>query len=337
MNFRTVIITLGSAVVLTTASAQVALYSNGSLDPNNPGLATGAVSGSGVAAPAGSVWSEAPSGAGSANAAAGFSCHQSVSSDGQTGAYRLADNFTVPPGHGWRLDYVSLFAYQPNAGVSTPFAGVNVRVWSGRPGDAGSVLLYGDATTNRLISSTPTNIYRIYTTTIGPIPSIPDTTKRVWRADADLTGLVLHPGSYWLDWQFLGAASGAEAFCPPVTIPGTRGSAGWDARQYKVTASSASWVDVVDLGKPIQAADVSQDFAFILHGGGYCPSDIDDGSGTGVPDGGVTIEDLLFYLVIFDLGDIRADLDDGSGLGTPDGGVTIDDLLYFLTRFEGGC
>ncbi len=32
-----------------------------------------------------------------------------------------------------------------------------------------------------------------------------------------------------------------------------------------------------------------------------------------------------------------ADVDDGSGTGTPDGGVTIDDLLYFLQRFESGC
>jgi hypothetical protein len=32
-----------------------------------------------------------------------------------------------------------------------------------------------------------------------------------------------------------------------------------------------------------------------------------------------------------------ADLDNGSGTGTPDGGVDINDLLYFLVRFEGGC
>jgi len=32
-----------------------------------------------------------------------------------------------------------------------------------------------------------------------------------------------------------------------------------------------------------------------------------------------------------------ADVDDGSGTNTPDGGVTIDDLLYFLARFEAGC
>jgi hypothetical protein len=32
-----------------------------------------------------------------------------------------------------------------------------------------------------------------------------------------------------------------------------------------------------------------------------------------------------------------ADLDDGSGSGTPDGGITLDDLLYFIQRFESGC
>jgi hypothetical protein len=71
--------------------------------------------------------------------------------------------------------------------------------------------------------------------------------------------------------------------------------------------------------------------------GGFCPADVDDGSGTGTPDGGVTIDDLLYYLDQFAQGTTRADLDDGSGTGTPDGGVTIDDLLYFLLRFESGC
>ena len=32
-----------------------------------------------------------------------------------------------------------------------------------------------------------------------------------------------------------------------------------------------------------------------------------------------------------------ADTDDGSGTGYCDGGVTIDDLLYYLQRFEAGC
>jgi len=68
-----------------------------------------------------------------------------------------------------------------------------------------------------------------------------------------------------------------------------------------------------------------------------CVADFDDGSGTGTPDGGVTIDDLLYYLGIFEQGVTAADVDDGSATGTPDGGVTIDDLLYFLIRFEAGC
>lgn len=68
-----------------------------------------------------------------------------------------------------------------------------------------------------------------------------------------------------------------------------------------------------------------------------CVADTDDGSGTGTCDGGVTIDDLLYYLRIFEEGQLAADVDDGSGRGSPDGGVTIDDLLYYLVRFEAEC
>ncbi|QQS07836.1 MAG: PEP-CTERM sorting domain-containing protein [Phycisphaerales bacterium] len=68
-----------------------------------------------------------------------------------------------------------------------------------------------------------------------------------------------------------------------------------------------------------------------------CTADVDDGSGTGTPDGGVTIDDLLYYISIFATGAIEADIDDGTGTGTRDAGVTIDDLLYFITRFQAGC
>ena len=68
-----------------------------------------------------------------------------------------------------------------------------------------------------------------------------------------------------------------------------------------------------------------------------CVADVDDGSGTGTPDGGVDINDLLYFLGAFEMGTETADLDNGSGTGTPDGGVDINDLLYFLVRFEAGC
>ncbi len=69
----------------------------------------------------------------------------------------------------------------------------------------------------------------------------------------------------------------------------------------------------------------------------HCPSDLDDGSGTGTPDGGTDINDLLYFLAKYEAGEPSADLDDGSGSGVPDGGVDINDLLFFLFRYEAGC
>lgn len=72
--------------------------------------------------------------------------------------------------------------------------------------------------------------------------------------------------------------------------------------------------------------------------GANCPADLDDGTGTGVPDNGVDINDLLYFLTQFELGDISADLDDdGQDPTQPDGGVDINDLLFFLAHFEQGC
>lgn len=68
-----------------------------------------------------------------------------------------------------------------------------------------------------------------------------------------------------------------------------------------------------------------------------CIADVDDGTGTGTPDGGVGVEDLLYYLGLYDAGDVRADTDDGSGTGTPDGGVGIEDLLFYLGAYDAGC
>lgn len=68
-----------------------------------------------------------------------------------------------------------------------------------------------------------------------------------------------------------------------------------------------------------------------------CAADLDDGTGTGTPDDGVDINDLLYFLVQFEGGSVAVDLDNGTMTGTPDGGVDINDLLFFLVRFEEGC
>lgn len=68
-----------------------------------------------------------------------------------------------------------------------------------------------------------------------------------------------------------------------------------------------------------------------------CRADLDNGSGQAVPDGGVDVNDLLYFLSTFEQGSCRADLDDGTLSATSDGGVDINDLLFFLAKFEAGC
>lgn len=68
-----------------------------------------------------------------------------------------------------------------------------------------------------------------------------------------------------------------------------------------------------------------------------CAADLDGGALDNVPDGGVDINDLIYFLTAFEAGSVTADLDDGTSTGTPDAGVDINDLLYFLVRFEAGC
>lgn len=110
-----------------------------------------------------------------------------------------------------------------------------------------------------------------------------------------------------------------------VGVTGRFGTTRWCARDVSPTGSAD-----IDL-----LFDTNALSRRLTHG--CCVADFDNGSGTGIPDGGVTIDDLLYYLAIYGNGAPSADVDDGSTIGTPDGGVTIDDLLYFLQRFADGC
>jgi hypothetical protein len=97
-------------------------------------------------------------------------------------------------------------------------------------------------------------------------------------------------------------------------------------------------IDALDLGNytclvTTRCGSAETDPASLI----ICIADVDDGAASGTCDGGVGIEDLLYYLAQYDQGTLRADVDDGSGTGTPDGGVGIEDLLYYLQRFDAGC
>lgn len=57
----------------------------------------------------------------------------------------------------------------------------------------------------------------------------------------------------------------------------------------------------------------------------------------GFCDGGVTVDDLLWYLAHYAYGYPEADVDDGTQTGTLDDGVTIEDVLYYVQRYAAGC
>jgi len=143
--------------------------------------------------------------------------------------------------------------------------------------------------------------------------------------------------SAWADTTAIGGAAGV-----PMTFAGT--DEGGRLR-FTLEAGVPAGVGVGARAVPVLAVDdASRSASGTLWLGVdvCCLADLDsDGqhANGGTPDGGVDINDLLFFLTGFEAGATDVDLDsDGDPVaGTPDGGVDINDLLFFLARFEQGC
>jgi len=247
---------------------------------NNGPLGTGPTTKSGVAAPAGTNWSEVQNPEGDttqANTTSGFSGGQASA----TAFFRLADNFIVPTGQTWTLDSVTFYAYQ-TGGTNLPFAHCNLRVWLGRPGELGSIVVFGDTTTNRLSTTGSAALYRIFNTKY-PTGTAPGTTRLVQYLNVRVSpALELPEGEYWLDWQTVPQIQAAH-FAPSVTIVNRRGQPGWNARQRTAATSAPplTWQDALDAGNPATAPDSVQDFPFILMG--RVPTSVGDNL-NGVPE-----------------------------------------------------
>lgn len=248
-----------SAFLLFAAAAVNAqiIYDNG-------GLATGATTKSGVAAPAGTQWSEGQNNQGdttSSNTTGGVGC-QVI---GAATNNRCADDFIVPVGETWTVSSVVTFAYQTGfAGGTSPIVGATLRIWSGFPGAAGSTIVFGDTTTNRLGSSTNSNLFRIFNTTTPAPGTAPGTTRIIWQNTINVTpSAVLPAGHYWVDFQTDSGATTGN-FAPPIAIPNTRGAMVYNGIQ---NINAAGWLPLIDTGNPAAtSADYGVDFPFKLNG-----------------------------------------------------------------------
>ncbi len=242
-----------AAVLLTVtpvASIGAVLFDNGP-------LSTGATSASGTAAPAGTTWSEVAADSPTVS-------NTNAGSTVTAGVFRLMDNFSIPIGATWNIQTIDLFAYQTGSTAATsPFSAGTFQVWNGRPGDVGSSVIFGNTTTNRLLSSTFADMYRLFNSTTPPPGTTVGTTRPIFKNTVDVTGLNLTAGEYWIDFDFTATDAGT-LFAPTVTIAGVRTQAGWNARQF--TVGTSTYADILDAGNPGSAPDVNQDLPFILNG-----------------------------------------------------------------------
>ncbi len=162
--------------------------------------------------------------------------------------FRIADNFTVV-GATWTIDSIKVFGYQTGSTTTSTFTGLYVRVYNGDPRNGGTVV-WGDVTTNIMIATRWTGVYRYTDTT-------PGTTRPIMMIVGATPGLVLPPGDYWVEFGTTGSGSSGP-WCPPITITGQAVTG--DAIQW----ANNAWAALVD-------GTNAQDVPFIFYGSSGAP------------------------------------------------------------------
>lgn len=130
----------------------------------------------------------------------------------QSTGTRVSDEFIVE-NDGLFVETIDFFAYQTNEQASSITA-VNLQIWDGPPGQIGSQIIFGDTTTNRMLSTQFSGILRVPELDSGA------SNIRQIAVSSVFIDLTFDAGTYWLDWQSVGSgASGPWA--PPISITGS--------------------------------------------------------------------------------------------------------------------
>ncbi len=185
-----------------------------------------------------------------------------------TGAFRIADDFTVPAGQTWLVDRVTVFGYQTNATAASINNGT-LRLLSTSPvASATPTVVFGDTTTNRMTTTVSlAGTARVTSTTLT-------NTARLLQA-IPLTispAVTLAPGTYWIDFTAAGTVASGPFFpplSPVITAPTATGNAAQQA-----TAGSAYVAltqNIADPANPTCAAGTTtvgppQGVPFIVEG-----------------------------------------------------------------------
>jgi len=155
----------------------------------------------------------------------------------------LADVFTVPAGSTWIFDTVIVYGYQKGSGTASTYLNCNFQIYSGTPG-LGGIVIWGDTSTNVLISSGFTGIYRVDTIPAdGGLTSVerPIMYLKLYLSPAPN----LSAGTYWLSWSSAGSLSASGS--PSKVLAGRINPTGQQARQLY----EGTWNYTVDNGHDV--------------------------------------------------------------------------------------
>ncbi|OIP51765.1 MAG: hypothetical protein COZ75_13210 [Flavobacteriaceae bacterium CG_4_8_14_3_um_filter_34_10] len=150
-------------------------------------------------------------------------------------ANRMSDDWVVT--ETVEVTSIDFYAYQTGSTTTSTMTGVTLQIWDGIPNDPASQVIYGDDAISAMTGTTWSGIYRASETT----PQ--DNARPIMTNTVATPGLILTPGTYWLDWDADGTlASGPWA--PPIALlgPGPVGN----AIQY--IGTNAAWQDSIDGG-----------------------------------------------------------------------------------------
>ena len=287
-----------------------------------------AVGGAAAARP--DLYSNGPFQTGQGPAGAGVSLLQNTSQFSQVFGFncqliptasRVADDFTVADPGGWTVSSLVFYAFQTGSGTgASTFTLVDLRIWSGRPGDPGSTVVFGDTTTNLISGSAWTGCYRARESDPG------DTTRPIFWVEAAVSPpLHLAPGTYWLDWQTSGTiASGPWAV--PVTILGLPAAPNANARAF--VGPSGPWINARDTGNQAQ-----QELAFTVRGTPGSPAACYANCDASTTPPVLNVADFTCFLNQFASGHTYANCD---GSTTPPT-LNVGDFTCFLNAFAAGC
>jgi hypothetical protein len=123
--------------------------------------------------------------------------------------FRSAESFTIPAGATWQISSIITHAYETGQANPT-WSGFNANIWNGVPGEQGSSII-GTTT------SASTSFIGVYRTFNGVLN---DANRPIHRIVWNLPNVSLPAGTYWVDWQVQGGASG---WAPPCMQPDPQG------------------------------------------------------------------------------------------------------------------